>query len=422
MSGGDEDDDIQKRECKKILKKVQAGNVMLAKYPSYTSCMRIFTKDIHKKQRKQPKQPKQPRKTGGDIEEPYKYKLSNRIKKYNLLRPQLSQLKEHECLEKKTFADGTEGYTVRNIINLEKRMGSKSRNSTIYLTSISGVPKTTPIVSKIMLYNSNNILETNLMTMITDSIILKSLSKHFLMTYGDCVCTKRIAKKLRFISVNELADGDLKTLIEKREVVEDTELMFNMLIQIYIAIATYHNLVGFVHRDTHFGNFLYQHNDEKGYYHYVFQGKDYYLKSCKYNMMIYDYGFSKKINAKATTDGVDATDATTAEETIKRKEEIFNDYQKIIHAFILKKSRGWIKLRFISSYKETNYDMIRIANMLDRYIRHELEHYVAHSSASFATFIFSNIIEEIFLRLAPNGMLITQRPPNVINKIPFRIN
>ena len=60
--------------------------------------------------------------------------------------------------------------------------------------------------------------------------------------------------------------------------------------------------------------------------------------------------------------------------------------------------------------------------MLDRYIRHELEHYVAHSSASFATFIFSNIIEEIFLRLAPNGMLITQRPPNVINKIPFRIN
>ena len=93
MNGGNEDSDIQKRECKKILKKVQAGNVMLAKYPSYTSCMRIFTKDIHKKQRKQPKKP---RKTGGDIEEPYKYKLSNRIKKYNLLRPQLSQLKEHE--------------------------------------------------------------------------------------------------------------------------------------------------------------------------------------------------------------------------------------------------------------------------------------------------------------------------------------
>jgi hypothetical protein len=146
-------------------------------------------------------------------------------------------------------------------------------------------------------------------------------------------------------------------------------------------------------------------------------------------MMIYDYGFSKKIDANAanaTTGDANAANATTyatvAEETIKRKEEIFNDYQKIIHAFILKKSKGWIKLTKIPLYKETNYNMIRIANMLDRYIKHELEHYAAHSSASFASFIFSNIIQDIFLRLAPNAMFVSQRPPNVINDVPFRIN
>jgi len=37
---------IQKRECNKIIKKVRSGNLRLAKFPSYTSCMRIFTKDI----------------------------------------------------------------------------------------------------------------------------------------------------------------------------------------------------------------------------------------------------------------------------------------------------------------------------------------------------------------------------------------
>lgn len=402
--------DIQKSECKKIINKVRKGNVRLAKYPSYTSCMRIFTKDIRKARKA-----RKAYAAGGKLKEPVgsssKYILINRIKNYNTIRSKLSQLKEEECLEKKTFADGTEGYTVRNIINLEKRMGSKSRNSSIYLTSISGVPKTSPIVAKVMLYNNNNILETGLMKMITNSIILKSISKHFLMTYGDCVCAKRISKKLRFISVNELADGDIKTLIEKREVVEDTELMFNMLIQIYISIATYHNLVGYIHRDAHFGNFLYQANSEKGYYHYVFQGKHYYLKSCKYNMMIYDYGFSKKIASPEDAEG-----------TIKKKEGIFNDYMKIIHAFILRKSKGWINLTNIPSYNETNYNMIRIANILDRYIENELTHYAVHSSSSFATFIFSKIIQDVFLKYAPNAMFVTKRPPNVINRIPFRID
>jgi hypothetical protein len=127
------------------------------------------------------------------------------------------------------------------------------------------------------------------MLMITTDILLKSLSRHFLMIYGGCVCSKRIAKKLKLISINELADGDIKTLINIPEDVGNTELMFNLFIQTFISIATFHNLVGYVHRDTHYGNFLYQTNSEKGYYHYVFQGTSYYLKASKYNIIIYDY-------------------------------------------------------------------------------------------------------------------------------------
>jgi predicted unusual protein kinase regulating ubiquinone biosynthesis (AarF/ABC1/UbiB family) len=55
-------------------------------------------------------------------------------------------------------------------------------------------------------------------------------------------------------------------------------------------------MLNYIHRDAHYGNFLYQENNEIGYYHYIFNGKNYYLKSCKYNIMIYDFGFANEIN------------------------------------------------------------------------------------------------------------------------------
>ena len=50
--------------------------------------------------------------------------------------------------------------------------------------------------------------------------------------------------------------------------------------------------------DTHMGNFLYAKNSEHnpdGYYKYRFGNETYYLKSCGYNVMIYDFGDSNKI-------------------------------------------------------------------------------------------------------------------------------
>jgi hypothetical protein len=60
-------------------------------------------------------------------------------------------------------------------------------------------------------------------------------------------------------------------------------------------------MFGYIHKDAHMGNFLYQNNSEyqeadNKYYHYDFDGISYYLKSCEYNIMIYDFGNSKNIN------------------------------------------------------------------------------------------------------------------------------
>jgi len=91
-------------------------------------------------------------------------------------------------------------------------------------------------------------------------------------------------------------DGDLKMLMTQRELLKNNELIMNLLFQTFISIGTFHNIAGYVHRDTHHGNFLYQKNNDEGYYEYSLNGKSYYLKSCGYNIMIYDFGLSEEIS------------------------------------------------------------------------------------------------------------------------------
>ena len=338
-----------------------------------------------------------------------KYNLSNRVNNYYLLKKKLALLRDSDCLEKKTF-NGENGYTIRNIINLEKRIGSKSKYGTIYLTSVPNIIGVYPIATKIMKYDNDNISEVRLMTIITNKIILKKLSRHFLIIFGSCTCTKRIAEKLRLISINELANGDLKMLINNKDLLRDTELLMNLLFQTYISIATFQNLVGYVHKDAHYGNFLYQLNNEMGYYHYVFDGKDYYLKACKYNIIIFDYGFARKINMNAKNDLMLAN---------KESKRIFEDYRRIINAFMNKKS-GWGKYLNLPD-ANTNNRILEIAAILDKILYNELTATTINSQ-QYHVRIFNSIIEDIFLKYTPRGMFITQRPPNVINGSPFIIN
>jgi hypothetical protein len=44
------------------------------------------------------------------------------------------------------------------------------------------------------------------------------------------------------------------------------------------------------------------------------------------------------------------------------------------------------------------------------------------NSSPYSVELFSYIIDNVFLKYTPPGMFITQCPPNVINKTPFRIS
>ena len=116
--------------------------------------------------------------------------------------------------------------------------------------------------------------------------------------------------------------------------------------------------------------------------------------------MIYDYGFANEINNQINNINVNIT--------------IAEDYLRIISAFMNKKIGGWVSIENLpkDTVNNTVYQIItKIAYMARR-----------PYSTPIQKNLFADIIDEIFLRYTPKDMFITQRPSNIINNIPFRID
>jgi hypothetical protein len=299
-----------------------------------------------------------------------------------------------ECLETKVFKS-RKGYTINNKINLYKKIGTESAYGVIYLTSIVNSFGGFTIASKVMPNNANNIKEIKLMKYVNDEILLKNKSRHFVFMYKHAICNKiPFDDKHRMVCVNELAHGDLKMLMTQRELLKNNELIMNLLFQTFISIGTFHNILNYCHNDCHHGNFLYQKNNEEGYYEYSFNSKSYYLKSCGYNIMIYDFGLSQKINHNENDDIVNKT--------------ISKDYRRIINAFMGKRY-GWGQYVDLPNF-ENNKKLVNVITVLSKIVSINENDY------------FENIIKNVFIPFSPPEMWLTLRPKNVINKVAFHIS
>ena len=170
----------------------------------------------------------------------------------------------------------------------------------IFATTILIDSKIYEIVIKIMEYNEGNLLEKNIMIAVRDYIISKNISKHFLLIYFYSLCPIK-ANELQLRIYNEPVENSLKNILLLEyddSLILNDDTFYNLLVQSLISIGSYHNLTGYVHMDTHTGNFLCAKNSEhnrNGYYKYEIGDAIYYMKSCEYNVMIYDFGDSNKI-------------------------------------------------------------------------------------------------------------------------------
>jgi hypothetical protein len=235
--------------------------------------------------------------------------LQERITRYNSITKKLKDIDPFTCLKRIINTKKIKGkeeektitYQINKYINLTKVIGSKSVNATIYLTTINNGfgNKNSELVCKIMKPTLDNKNEIKINEWITENLLLKKESKHFALTYKSTECItydNDTFKEDRLVNYIELFENDLYGLLIKEfnEKNIDYSLIINILCQAFICIATYQNRVGLLHRDSHLKNFLYQTNSEEGYYHYKYDDTEFYIKSCKYNIIIHDFGISKK--------------------------------------------------------------------------------------------------------------------------------
>jgi hypothetical protein len=145
----------------------------------------------------------------------------------------------------------------------------------------------------------NNYLETKLMKAITENIILTKKSKHFLIMYQSS-SYKEISNDTSYmVNNNEYFTGNISSIITST----DIDINLNILIQSLLSVGSFHNLIGYIHMDCKYQNFLYQNNTYNtdilnGYYKYTLNSKNYYLKSTEYNIMIFNFCNSKIIPLK----------------------------------------------------------------------------------------------------------------------------
>lgn len=340
-----------------------------------------------------------------------KYTLDNRVAYFNYIRKKLEKIKDDDCIDKKEYSHG-EGYTIRNILNIEKKIGD-GFGGEVYRTSVKNAVGVFPIATKIMKKSDDNLYEVKLMSDITKDIITKKISKHFLIMYKSCLCKKKEYSKSRLslVSINEIANGDINMLINNRDVIFNKELLYNILFQTFISIGTFHNLMAHVHGDCHGGNFLWHYNNERGYYHYIFNGKNLYLKACKYNIMIYDYGFSKKIKKNNV-------------------KNIMDDYLLIVPAFL---NEDYENDRSLSPDSNVKSELNEIIGTLMKVYKTMGAEDSKSSPKNIQKHIFSIVINEVFKKYQFNDMFITEidsdkssksskGPRNIINKKPYYIN
>ena len=220
--------------------------------------------------------------------------LENRIDIYNIVNKKLKKIKHNECLN-----NVKNSKVLGDILTLNKYVLSEGQAGKVYISKVKDTHF--EVVLKLMKREQDNINETKIMKNITEQILLKKHSKHFTLFYNSYEC-KTTYDDSSLISVSELAEGDLDKLLKSNEFFDNVDdavnNLYNLLVQCIVSLGTFHNF-GYIHNDAHAVNFIYQTNNDnkEGYYEYKYKDKydndkTFYIKSCCYNIMLTDFGFS----------------------------------------------------------------------------------------------------------------------------------
>jgi hypothetical protein len=221
----------------------------------------------------------------------------NRIKNYKKLIKYLNTIASYQCLNVAKKNNGLFEYKISNgKIVLKKQIGSKSKYGVVFLTKndFSEIMFATKLTPQ-NLYNYNELQISKKLS----NIVIADKSPHFLIIYKYIYCNDMnydnvpeiIRRRTYYISINELADGNLKDFLEFNK---DPYNTLNAYQQILLSILSFHYFTNnYYHNDCHYKNFLFHKIKPGGYFHYKIYKKDVYVENLGFVWVIWDFGLVK---------------------------------------------------------------------------------------------------------------------------------
>jgi hypothetical protein len=333
--------------------------------------------------------------------------IIDRVNYYILIKQYLLKIKDTKnCLRLYNFDNKTNLpiYRVGKDIILDKKIGSDSAFGIVFLGHFKSNVKLGTKFDKLNKFavkitnqtrdNKNEIIILNKLT----KLVIDFKCPHFPISYGSLRCNNSRAKsdnpddysivndkhkkvklfpklinknKSLLIQINELATGDLDSIIESKLNYD----FLNTITQVFISIMFFQHYSKYYHNDAHAGNFLYHKIKPGGYFHYNIYGIDYYLENKGYLWVIWDFGLIEPI--------------------ANNKLDICNDFEFILDKLDyydnIIKAEETNFLTNLYSDVVSNYDNIKDLDKVQNLYKDILDYFVNNVS-SFTTIKPSNII------------------------------
>jgi len=169
-------------------------------------------------------------------------------------------------------------YLRNNTYTVLRKIGSDSKNASIYLCCGNGPAKILKFVCKYydVLITKQSFNDINVSIRLS-ALVLKDINPHFNIVY----------KYHKNSLLVESAQGDLKEFLKKRHTFD---MLVNCLQQILVCILSFHKHTELCHNDCYHGNFLFHKLSKPGgHIHYKIYGNDVYIKNLGYLWVINDF-------------------------------------------------------------------------------------------------------------------------------------
>jgi len=170
--------------------------------------------------------------------------------------------------------------------------------------------------------------------------------------------------------INELADGDLKTLLTKEKLpVDDIQIIY---FQIYIALYCINKYFKMQHQDLHWGNVLYHKIPKGGYIKYIIQGEEILIPNRGYLIVLWDF---ERTKIKGKIDSKDLKNSNS--------DNVWEDYRRITSMLQKDSEQRSIEYddlgeklkKILKLYKTSDEFILNYSKYLDKKFKNSSEKY-----------------------------------------------